>query len=155
MVTLEDLLYINDYTLPSLFKRSVESIQKNKDNNEEDFIEPFEEKGPKLDDTTLAERNFWFFIDTFRVGRIFLSQARVFAREQGWLKGPTGSIFGGLGFLISLSSLIIFIYFQYILFKCYCDNFGKYIFAIIMFILFPFLTIPYFYYKRFFGDCNF
>ena len=39
MATLEDLLYINDYTLPSLFRRSVQKIQQ-KSEAEEDIVEP-------------------------------------------------------------------------------------------------------------------
>ena len=35
MASLEDLLYINDYTLPSLFRRNVQMVQ-----TQEDVVEP-------------------------------------------------------------------------------------------------------------------
>ncbi len=111
MATLEDLLYINDYTLPSLFRRSVETIQQ-REQTQEDIVEPMSD----------------------------------------------GAALGGGALMMSVSSLIssfIIIYSQYILVKCYCDDFVGYIFIFFILMMFPYIAIPYLFYKRFFGDCSF
>ena len=107
MASLEDLLYINDYTLPSLFRRSVQMVQ-----TQEDVVEPMSD----------------------------------------------GATLGGGALMMSVSSLIssfIIIYSQYILVKCYCDDFVGYIFIFFILMMFPYIAIPYLFYKRFFGGCSF
>ena len=60
--------------------------------------------------------------------------------------------------LFCLSSLLlssIGIYSQYILVKCYCGDFLVYLFVFTMLMTFPYLTIPFLFYKRFSdGDCG-
>ena len=107
MASLEDLLYINDYTLPSLFKRSVKKIK-----TQENIVEPMSD----------------------------------------------GAALGGGALMMSVSSLIssfIIIYSQYILVKCYCDDFVGYIFIFFILMMFPYIAIPYLFYKRFSGGCSF
>ena len=64
------------------------------------------------------------------------------------------------GFILSfcLSSLLlsfIGIYSQYILVKCYCSDFLGYIFGLFMLMTFPYLAVPFLFYKRFSsGSCK-